>query len=68
MSGWNPLTIGPFLSMEVLCGFSKMIKNVGIIRVRAGQLGESGEYWMGRRMSALLSIRSSKVVAPACVD
>jgi hypothetical protein len=54
--------------MEVLCGFSKMIKNVGIIRDRAGQLGKSGEYWMGRRMSTLLSIRSSKVVAPACFD
>jgi hypothetical protein len=26
MIGWNPLTIGPFLSMEVLCGFSKMIE------------------------------------------
>jgi hypothetical protein len=22
MSGWNPLTIGPFLSMEVLCGLA----------------------------------------------
>jgi hypothetical protein len=26
MSGWNLLVIGPFLSMEVLCGFSKMIE------------------------------------------
>jgi hypothetical protein len=34
--------IGPFLSMEVLCGFSKVIRNVGIIGDRAGQLGESG--------------------------
>jgi hypothetical protein len=34
--------------MEVLCGFSEMIILVGIIRDRAGQLGESGEYWMGR--------------------
>jgi hypothetical protein len=40
MSGWNPLKIGPFLSIEVLCGFSKMIENVGIIGDRAGQLGE----------------------------
>jgi hypothetical protein len=24
-------TVGPFLSMEVLCGFSKLIKNVGRI-------------------------------------
>jgi hypothetical protein len=23
MSGWNPLAIGPFLSMEVLCGLAK---------------------------------------------
>jgi hypothetical protein len=43
-----------------------MIENVGIIRDRAGQLGESGEYWMGRRMSGLLSIRSSKVMPPVC--
>jgi hypothetical protein len=43
--------IGPILSMEVLCGFSKMIENDGIIGDWAGQLGESGEYWMGRRMS-----------------
>jgi hypothetical protein len=48
MSGWNPLVIWPFLSMEVLCGFSEMIILVGIIGDRAGQLGESGEYWMGR--------------------
>jgi hypothetical protein len=32
--------IGPFLSMKVLCGFSKMIDNVGIIGDRVGQLGE----------------------------
>jgi hypothetical protein len=51
MRAWNPLVMGTFLSMEVLCGFSKMIENVGIIRDRAGQLGKSGEYWMGRRMS-----------------
>jgi hypothetical protein len=54
MSGWNPLAIGPFLSMEVLCGFSKMIENGGIIGDRVGQLGESGEYWMGRKMSGLI--------------
>jgi hypothetical protein len=23
MSGWNPLVIGPFLSMEVLCGLAR---------------------------------------------
>jgi hypothetical protein len=33
--------------MEVICGFSKMTKNIGIIGDLAGQLGESGEYWMG---------------------
>jgi hypothetical protein len=32
--------------MEVLYGFSKMIENVGINGDRAGQLGESEEYWM----------------------
>jgi hypothetical protein len=32
--------IGLFLSMEVLCGFSKVIENVGIIGDRAGHLGE----------------------------
>jgi hypothetical protein len=30
----------PFLSMQVLCGFSKTIEIVGIIGDRAGQLGE----------------------------
>jgi hypothetical protein len=40
--------IGPFLSMEVLCGFSMMIENVGIIGDRVGQLEECGQYWMGR--------------------
>jgi hypothetical protein len=28
--------------------------NVGIIGDRAGQLGKSGEYWMGRRVSSLI--------------
>jgi hypothetical protein len=46
--------IGLFLSMEVLCEFSKMIENDGIIGDRAGQLGENEEYWMGRRMSGLI--------------
>jgi hypothetical protein len=32
--------IGPFLSMEVLCGYRKIIENVGIIGDRARQLGE----------------------------
>jgi hypothetical protein len=48
MSGWNPLVIVPFLSMEALCGFSKMVGNVGIIEDRVGQLGGGGEYWMGK--------------------
>jgi hypothetical protein len=47
MSDSNPLMIGPFLSMEVLCGFSKMKENDGIIGDQAGQFGESGEYGMG---------------------
>jgi hypothetical protein len=34
--------------MEVICGFSKMIEDFGIIGDQAGQLGESGEYWMRR--------------------
>jgi hypothetical protein len=34
--------------MEVLCGFSKMIENVGIIGDRVGQLGDIREYWMER--------------------
>jgi hypothetical protein len=53
-SGWNLLTIAPFLLMQVLYGFSKMIENVGIIRDRAGQLGECGVYWMERRMSGVI--------------
>jgi hypothetical protein len=31
--------IEPFLSMDVLCGYSKMIENVGIIGDRAVPLG-----------------------------
>jgi hypothetical protein len=46
--------IGAFLSMEVLCGFSKMKENDDLIGDRAGQLGEREEYWMGRRMSDLI--------------
>jgi hypothetical protein len=44
MSGWNPVVIGPFLSMEVRCGFNKLLENVGIIEDWAGQLGEIREY------------------------
>jgi hypothetical protein len=33
-----------------------------------GQLGESGEYWMGRSESGLNDIRSSEGGSPACVD
>jgi hypothetical protein len=40
--------IWPFISMEILCGFSKMVGNVGIIGYWAGQLGETREYWMRR--------------------
>jgi hypothetical protein len=52
-SGWNPLAIGPFLSIEVLCGLANG-RMVGIIRDRVGQLGENGEYWMRRKMSGLI--------------
>jgi hypothetical protein len=31
-----------------------MIIVAGIIGDQAGQLGESGEYWMGRRVSGLI--------------
>jgi hypothetical protein len=34
--------------MKLLCGFSEMIILVDIIGGRMGQLGESGEYWIGR--------------------
>jgi hypothetical protein len=44
MSGWNPLAIETFLSIEVPCGFSKIKENYGTIGDRVGQLGESGEY------------------------
>jgi hypothetical protein len=44
MSCWNPLTIGPFLLIEVLYGFSKVIENYGIIGDRVGQFRESGQY------------------------
>jgi hypothetical protein len=40
--------IESFLSMEILCGFSKMIKNVGIIGDRLGKLGEKENIgWKG---------------------
>jgi hypothetical protein len=35
---------------------------------RAGQLGESGKYWMGRLRVVWYQIRSSNVVAPVCID
>ena len=60
--------IGPFLSMEVLCGFSEMIILVGIIGDRMGQLGESGEYWMGRLRVGWIVHSELQNVAPACVD
>jgi hypothetical protein len=31
-----------------------MKENDGIIGDQLGQLGQSGEYWMGRRMSGLI--------------
>jgi hypothetical protein len=34
----------------------------------AGQLGESGEYWMGRLKVVWYQIQSSKVIALVCVD
>jgi hypothetical protein len=46
--------IGPFLSMEVLCGFSKMKENDDLIGDWVGQLGKSGEYWMGWKGSGLI--------------
>jgi hypothetical protein len=45
--------IGPFLSMKVLCGLANG-RMVDIIGDWAGQLGENGEYWMGRRMSGMI--------------
>jgi hypothetical protein len=40
--------IGPFSNDGGPMWFSKMIVLVGLIGDRAGQLGESREYWMGR--------------------
>jgi hypothetical protein len=54
--------------MEVLCEFSKMVGNVGIIEDWVGQLGESGEYWM-RRLRVVRIINSElQGGSPACVD
>jgi hypothetical protein len=39
-----------------------------IIRDQPGQLGESGEYWMGRVRVMDHKFRAPMVVAPACVD
>jgi hypothetical protein len=35
-----------------------------LLRDRAGQLGESGEYWMGRSESELYDIQSSEGASP----
>jgi hypothetical protein len=40
---------------------------VGIIGDQAGQLGESGEYWMGRKGVVWSKIQSTKKVAPTYV-
>jgi hypothetical protein len=40
--------------MEALCCFSEMIIIVGIIGDQAGQLGESREYLIRRRVSVLI--------------
>jgi hypothetical protein len=37
--------IGPFLSMEVMCGFSKIKENDELIGDWVRQLGETGEYF-----------------------
>jgi hypothetical protein len=39
-----------------------------IIRDWVGQLGESGEYWMGRVIVMDRKFGAPMVVAPACVD
>jgi hypothetical protein len=32
MSGWNPLVVGPFLSMDVLCGLIEILAESEIAR------------------------------------
>jgi hypothetical protein len=50
--------------MEVLCGFSKMIENVGIIGDRVGQLGDTREYWMERLIVVWIVNSELHVVSP----
>jgi hypothetical protein len=41
---------------------------VGIIRDRVGQLGENGEYWMGRLRVVWIINLELQGGSPACVD
>jgi hypothetical protein len=58
----------PLLTMVVLCGLCLRRVLVGSMRDRVGQLGESGEYWMGWVRVVYFHIWSSEGGSTACVD
>jgi hypothetical protein len=58
------LVIWPFLLMEVLCGLRFSLSECVIIWDRAGQVGESGEYRMGRVWVAYFHVQSSEGGSP----
>jgi hypothetical protein len=60
----STLMIGPFLLMEVLCGFWLSLLECVLIWDRARQLGESGEYHMGRLRVVCFYVQSSEGGSP----
>jgi hypothetical protein len=60
----RPLLIGPFLSTEVLCGLWFLLSECDTTWDRVGQLGESGEYHMGRVRVVCFHIWSSEGGSP----
>jgi hypothetical protein len=64
MSGWKT-TCDKALSIDgVLCGLQFLLSKCGTIWDRSGQLGESGEYQMGRVRVVCFHVRSSKGGSP----
>jgi hypothetical protein len=53
-----------FLSMDVLCGLRISHSDCGTNWDQAGQLEESGKYWMGRMRVYYFQIRSSESGSP----
>jgi hypothetical protein len=68
MSGWNPLAIVPFLSMEILCGLSGFMEMLAEIETWRGNYKKvENTEWEGQGV-VCCQLRAPTVVAPACVD